>query len=48
MKGGQGMLTDGFDGNRVDIFVAVGFQKPPNIGPVGFVSSDVGLGVKRG
>lgn len=42
MKGCEGMLIGGFDGHGLDVFVTEGFENALGVGPVGFVTDDVG------
>jgi hypothetical protein len=42
MKGCKGMLIWGFDGHGLDVFVTKGFENALGVGPVGFVTDDVG------
>jgi hypothetical protein len=43
MKGGEGVLGDGLDRNRMDFLVSMGLEKCLGIRSVVFVSTPVGL-----
>ncbi|MEX2271238.1 MAG: hypothetical protein WD690_07210 [Vicinamibacterales bacterium] len=41
-------MLDRFDGNRVNLFVPIGFQEPFRIGAVGLIAPDVRAHIMRG
>ena len=48
VEGCEDMLVDGFDGNGMDVLVAVGFEQPLGVGAIGFVATDVAAHDVRG
>jgi hypothetical protein len=47
VQGGKGLLLDGFDGDGMDVLVAIGLEEALSVGSVGFVATDVGSDVLR-